>query len=239
MLNRIKAHITLPRISTVFAFQITPGTNLFKNLLFLLVLGLLSQGFTLALAESGDVYMQDQNRTIEFFDGAISKAPSGQPIGEINPRFIHHLTGVYLYCVLRNGSCPIILEGILETDIQTSKANGTAQCKNMLTFWQKWIANGFEQRVDYNLSTGHLNRYNEFKSLFRSRFLRCKDSVASAMGSSDDKTSYFSKRYGLQGSGYRALKKLVEFLRLLKDRETNVFIATGAYREAAEDLKKK
>lgn len=189
---------------------------------------------TLAFGDTG--YEQQQDGTIQFFeelqiaiDGTIKE---DKDLSKLEPKdkYIHHLTGIYLYCTLKNGVCPLILDSLLELDIINSQIEGKPTCPIMLSFWKKWIANGLEKRVDYSLSTGFIKKRFEFKQNVRPKYLKCSGTVTERVKPDLDLRTFIKERY-VQGSEQRQnLEKLISYLKAVKETVDDVFVKTGAYK---------
>jgi hypothetical protein len=149
-----------------------------------------------------------------------------------NERELYYLNGVYLYCTLKNGTCPYILETILETDILNSQIDGKASCPHTLRFWQEWIDNSFEDRVNYNLGTGFLTKYQDFKKNIRPRYLRCSATVEREIKNNTPSNDYISARYAPSSEVAHNVKRTLAYLTAIREEVPEVFIATGAYKVA-------
>lgn len=150
---------------------------------------------------------------------------------------LYYLNGVYLYCTLKNGACPLILDSVLETDIINSQIEAKAACPQMLLFWREWIDNGLEQRVDYGLGTGFVTKYFEFRSKIRPRYLKCSSSVENALVAGLPFNEFVTKRYAAGSEPRKSILKIVAYLKAIKEQVPDVFIATGAYKQQEKSQK--
>ncbi len=182
-----------------------------------------------------DGYGTTQDSTIAFFEEAESKrkslanGSSASP-ASLNDEQLNYLSGVYLHCAMKNSACPIILDAILEIDVMNSKLSGKNDCKNMLGFWNRWVKNEFEKRLNYSLQKG-LARYLEFKTKEMPRYVKCSKTIERETKSESGSVEYFKKRYGLDAPNSNHLSKLAKYLQIVKQKIPDVFVATGALKE--------
>ncbi|NLF25109.1 MAG: hypothetical protein GX589_05555, partial [Deltaproteobacteria bacterium] len=78
-------------------------------------------------------------------DGQLSNVP------KLDENSVLYLNAVYLFCSLRKGACPWILEALLETDIVNSRLNKSPDCPQMRSFWKLWGKNDLQRRHDYQI----------------------------------------------------------------------------------------
>ena len=179
------------------------------------------------------VYEKHQDELIDYFGGiqtAVANLPD-KPLETIPPLeidHIHNLTAVALYCTIKRGACPFLLQAIREVEVINSTLAGRATCPNMVAFWKRWIKNGFEDRVNYNISTGHLKKYIEFKNNQRKEFIHCSKTTAALLKDAPD--DFLEKRYAKGSPESEAIATTVLYMKGLRDRQINTFVATGAYK---------
>ncbi len=182
---------------------------------------------------SEDAYNEVQNTTIkkisDFHSGINARNLPAKKI-ELETREIYFLNGVYLYCTLKNGTCPYILETILETDILNSKIAGNSSCPHTLQFWREWIDNSFEERVNYNLGTGFLTKYQDFKKNVRPKYLRCSGTVERTINQNESIADFIGSRYTPGSDVGNNIKRTLGYLLALRQEVPEVFIASGAYK---------
>ncbi len=195
---------------------------------------ILSTITTLSSAFADQAYTVAQDGAIEKF-AAFAQGIENGNLAEtkitLSGQELYYLNGIYLYCTLKNGACPLVLDAILETDIFNSQLEGKAACPQMLLFWKEWIDNGLEQRVDYGLGTGFVTKYFEFRSTVRPRYLKCSGSVSNALTAGVPLKDFVSKRYATGSEPRKTILKTVAYLKALKEQVPDAFIATGAYKQ--------
>jgi hypothetical protein len=98
----------------------------------------------------------------------------------------------------------------------------------MKSFWKRYLENDFEERLKYNTSTGFVTKLNEFNAKERPRFVRCEESLKELFKTEQNAQSLFSSRYQSQSKPLRAIDDVLTLIRLLKEKQVNVFSATGA-----------
>lgn len=177
-----------------------------------------------------DGYQQEQDETIAYFDSLLEtiRTSNYANLTPLTPRMIHYLSGVYLYCSIKNGACPLVLEALLEADVILARVKQSSECPNLTAFWREWMSNEFEKRLDYTQNT-YLNRVLEFKARERPRYIKCRETVAYEIKSSDDNATFFAKRYRPESGNYKSIDKFSRFLKALKTQVQDVFSSSGAY----------
>ena len=180
-----------------------------------------------------DSYSASQNEAIAFFRqlaATTAKLSSGgtSTIAPPSDEAISYLTAVYLYCAVNSGTCPLVLDGILEADIVNSRSQGKASCPTMKRFWNAWVKNDFEERHKFMVKTSFINSYSQFNSQTRPKFLKCEDTIAKTISGISSADAFFRDRYR-QGSPQEKLAaKMTSLLEQIKEKVPNLFIAMGA-----------
>lgn len=185
--------------------------------------------------QNADEYADTQLSTVKFFEDLNSSIKSLSSGGSASPKYlnageIHYLTGVYLHCAMKNAACPMILDAILELDVIDAKLNNNNECKNLLALWDRWVKNDFEKRLNYSLTKG-LARFLEFKKNQRPRYLRCTKTVEEETKFTGSTADYFKKRYALDTPASTRVSKFLQYLHAIQEKQINVFVATGAYKQ--------
>ena len=198
-----------------------------------LALALMLTPFFSISGQAQTAYADSQDLAIKTFEKLGNELSSGTiPTESISfdDATLRYLSGVYLYCSIKNGICPLILNAILETDIIESQKNKKADCPNMLRFWRQWLNNGLEDRINYSLGTGFLTKYIDFKENTRPKYLKCSATVAQAIEPNTPLEEFAKARYENDSEHTKVISTIVAYLSALKDQVPDVFIATGAYK---------
>lgn len=182
-----------------------------------------------------DPYLVVQDAAIVFFakleqDIKSLRTGGSASVGVVSDQILNFLTGVYLYCIVNSGSCPYILDAILETDIINARLGKNNACPNMMKFWTQWVRNNMDTRHKYLMKTAHFNVTNDFNKNQRPAFILCEDTVKKAISDSAPNTDYFKRRYTDGSEPERAPTKLRLLLEKLKEEGIDVFKKTGAIR---------
>ncbi|MDZ4786197.1 MAG: hypothetical protein SGJ02_08990 [bacterium] len=196
--------------------------------------------FIYSSAYADIAYEQSQDGTIKTFESIITMIGDGtltESTAKISipDKDLHYLTGAYLFCTIKNGACPVILQAILETDIINSQLEKKESCSNMLRFWKHWVDNGFEDRLSYSLGTGFLSKYFDFKSNTRPKFLKCSATVKAQIKPDVSLSDFIKSRYEKSGESFKAINTLLGFTKALKTQGKDTFVATGAYKQKKEN----
>jgi hypothetical protein len=184
-------------------------------------------------AKRKDSYGEYQDEAISFFKqlaATTSKLSSGGSASVSPPsdEAMSYLTAVYLYCAVNSGTCPLVLDAILEADIVNSRSAGKASCPNMKRFWNTWVKNGFEDRHKFMVKTSHINLYSQFNSQTRPKYLKCDETVASVLSGIASSETFFRDRYRAGSPQEKLALKMTALLEQIKQKVPNLFIAMGA-----------
>lgn len=188
-------------------------------------------------------YNQVENDTLAYFQKFLNQIDSyrngsGTRIEPVGFQEMHYLTAVYLYCSMMNGVCPVVLEALFETDLINMRISPETKCNNLMHFWDRWIKNEFEQRLDYGIKTAYITKVTEFRKNVRPKFIRCSDTVKAIIKANPNTQSFFNARYA-PGSPVRTrLEQMLQLLDNLKTRKVDVFVTTGAVQPQKESAKK-
>jgi hypothetical protein len=134
-----------------------------------------------------------------------------------------YLSVLYLHCVSRAGTCPFILDSILEADVIASRESGSRRCPLMKSFWKNWLALQLEERGKFLVSVATGLQMAAFNSNERPRYVDCKPTVEAIL---DDKES-LATRYGPETSTSKSVTQLVALLKEVKEGRIDIFASTG------------
>lgn len=197
-------------------------------------------------ARSGEIVLSDmsggqfgssvqagQQQTLEHYKQLfqfVSNAKGGNlgrpPIpGE---KVIWYLGGVYLYCVIREGTCPYILDTILEVDVANARLDKSDKCPSMVGFWKTYLGNGMEDRHKYQTKTGYLSMTVDFNQKVRPKYVKCQQTVRAENSGGTSDQEYFKLRYRQSSQIIESMQRTLKYLEAIKAANVNVFIETGA-----------
>lgn len=186
-----------------------------------------------------DPYMVSQDAALALFKSMegiakqLSQAGTTSSLA-VSDDVVNYLTGVYLYCSIRNGTCPVVLEALFEIEVINARSSGKSECSVLPRFWKIWVKNDMEKRQEYSIATGFLDASQKFKDEVRPKYVRCNESLGQELGGAGNITSFFKDRYR-EGTRAAALPgKMVALIELLKAKVPNVFYATGAMKPPSE-----
>jgi hypothetical protein len=169
-----------------------------------------------------DPYQLAQDNSIAYFknfESALSSNGATQPA--LSSAELLHLNGLYLFCSLQSGTCPEVLDAILEIDIFNSGKSGKADCPVMKSFWKSWISNGLEKRHQHKVKIGQMEATTDFKKNVLPKYLRCTTTVQTELS-----TTPITKRYGSGSLAKTAVSNTRQKLEQLKAQVPDVFAAT-------------
>lgn len=178
--------------------------------------------------EKGNSPEMIQAQGIEYIQGIFNEIKSGKLPSPttLDSKKLNYLASVYLYCTLTNGTCPLPLEALLELDLLHAHSNKNSQCPILTQFWTYWLKNNYEKLVEYNLKTGHMSAASRFKKDVRPRYVRCQETVSDILGQTATAPGGFSARFAEGGTGQKTLSNFLDFLKLIKQNNINVFATT-------------
>ena len=180
-----------------------------------------------------DPYRVSQDAALTLFktmDSRVSQLAGGASASplDVPDNVINYLTGAYLFCTVRSGTCQLPLDALLEIDVINARLNRSGECPVLTRFWKAWVKSDMEKRQEYSIPTGLLEPSQKFRDEVRPRFIRCRDTLKQETSGSNDNAVYFKDRYR-EGARSAALPgKMVAFIEMLKAKVPNVFLATGA-----------
>lgn len=179
-------------------------------------------------------YQTHQDRVIEIFTGVRDGLSSPLNIAEITvPRDgIIFLNAVYLHCAVARGTCPLVLEALLNLDVLHAAKSGTFECPNLTQFWRSWLENQMEDRHKYMVRTSHIQTTASFNSLERPKYIKCKETVQQILGSNAQGSAVVGKRFAANTDAQQNIAQMVEYLLAVKQKIPNIF---GAIQNSAPD----
>lgn len=184
--------------------------------------------------QSGTIELQSESKKDSYAAGAeelrlfltnLQSAVSGgypSQIENIKDDGVHYLTAMYLYCSIKTGVCPFFLDSLLEADVINSRLNNKAQCKNLRSFWKRYLANDMETRHQHATKIGFLTETGNFNNKERPKYIKCEGTVAAQIKGQSSAEEFFRKRY-TDKSKLEAINQSIEFVNALEEKKINVF----------------
>lgn len=149
------------------------------------------------------------------------------PVNAFSKEPLNFLAATYLYCTNKNGTCPMILEGVFEIDLINAAIAKNNECPNMRTFWAIWLKSEMNKRKNFKVTLGKMDEVNRFEKTVYPKFVKCKDKVKEELAKMTSADQFFRKRYK-DGSHERNIAlRVAEYISELKKKNVNVFSATG------------
>jgi hypothetical protein len=165
-------------------------------------------------------YFNDFSATLETL-----RTTGSAQLQPLNDAAINHLVGVYLYCTVRSGACPLVLDGILEIDVVNAKNGATELCPTMERFWKTWLKGDMEKRLNFLVRTAHMNTTSEFTRVQRPRYLKCRDTVKQEIAGAKPAKDFFATRYSEANGPDKKVRRLASLLVELKTKVPNTLEA--------------
>jgi len=176
-----------------------------------------------------------QDEAIAHFQSLVDGVKQGKAGSALmSERALLHLNAVYLLCAVNQGTCPLVLNGILESDILTSRVTGKVDCPNMKKFWHLWIQNDMEKHYQYMAKTAFVNEAAEFQRTQRPRYIRCSATVKEALDSqkAGDIANFIKGRYKGDDHPFAGTLRL---LQQMKSRYPNIMSEIGGAKLQPKD----
>ncbi|RIL03051.1 MAG: hypothetical protein DCC75_13085 [Proteobacteria bacterium] len=175
----------------------------------------------------------NQDQAIEYFN-KLSAISDGLAQGSIsapesmNEDILFYLTGVYLYCAVNSGTCPLILDAMAEAETIRSVVSGSVECSGLKKFWKLWVKNGMEDRHKYLVKTAYMRAHNDFNAKERPKYIKCDDLIKGRMAGMSSKEAFLKQRYAPGSAAKESITKVAQLLEQIKAKRINVFVATGS-----------
>jgi len=186
-----------------------------------------------------DPYFENQDEAIEFFQG-LGRTMAGLARGEmtrapeVKDGALMHVAAAYLLCSIKRGICPDYLEALREVDVINAALGGGTRdpngaCPTMRRFWQQWINNDSQKKMEYQVHMSHMRARNDFNQKKLPAFVppgcdaAVKELAAQAGG---DRTGFFSKRYQGEKNPQKAAANVEAMLKLFKQKNVHLFSST-------------
>jgi len=137
---------------------------------------------------------------------------------ELTPADVSYMSVAYLYCVVQRGTCPFILETILDADLEASLSSGVAGCTTMKRFWKEWLRSALDERAKFLLSVSSGLKLAAFNSQERPRYVQCSSTVAELMAPQNN----LSARFGSAGTSRAAHASFKQFIEELHTSKVDI-----------------
>ena len=134
-----------------------------------------------------------------------------------------YLSVLYLYCSVKNGPCPFILETVLDADIALSRVDNRVTCALTNRFFKSYLAHGLDERGKYLFSLTQGLEMAKFNTSERPRFVECKETVSAIMADKE----VLAQRFGSKGTEAQSVAAFLTLLSEVKEQKVDIFVATG------------
>lgn len=176
-------------------------------------------------------YEAGQEASISLFQSLLTETVSGSAAAhKVTSEAMRHLAGAYLYCASKQGSCPVILDGLLEVDIANARVAGEASCPVLEQFWRSYTAWDFSKRESYLRGVGQTEIATTFAKEKLPRYQMCKQAVAEAL--KQDKAARTA-------AAKKNLANAAFLLKQFKQKVPNIFAALGIAEQSQNSGEKK
>lgn len=190
-----------------------------------------------------NTYNLDQEYVINYFKEIVSATEhfSSNSNEKLNTTFIEltdsqllYYASAYLYCITKKGTCPFLLNALLESDLmllcnfENKKCQRPKKvaCRNMTRMWKIWIDNDLEQRLNHNIPIGLMGKNNDFKQNEFPKYLKCSQTLLPEVKAALKNKNYIKKRYKSVDIK-EDIEKTISFLKAIKKNIGNIIVAQG------------
>ena len=144
-------------------------------------------------------------------------------VTELDAPTASYLSVLYLYCTVKKGPCPFILETLLDSDIITARSEKTTTCTSMTRFFKGYLSNALDDRAKFLYSVTQGLEMANFNTQSRPRFIECRETVAAIV---EDKEAV-AQRFGEKGTSVATVEAFNSLLKDVKSEKTDIYVATG------------
>lgn len=147
----------------------------------------------------------------------VGKAP------ELDQNAASYLSVLYLYCSVKNGPCPFILETALDADIALSLADNRVSCALTNRFFKSYLSQGLDERGKYLFSLTQGLEMAKFNAAERPRFVECKETVSAIIADKE----VLAQRFGAKGTAAQSVAAFRTLVSEVQEQKVDIFVATG------------
>lgn len=212
--------------------------NLTTRFLFLLIFPLILHAQQPPSVQQGEILFEEEEKELGYSDiqrMAIQKLNTFvSSIGEREPslptfsdRELNYFSAAYLFCTVRKGNCPMILQTLFEVDLVKSVQTQQDICPNLTGLWKYWIENDMERRMELDVPIGLIDKYQRFKKQARPKFIKCKETIQAVRERSPQGAEFFRNRYGGDSPQRKEILKAIALLQALEKKKINLFTSQG------------
>lgn len=144
-------------------------------------------------------------------------------VAQLDPPTASYLSVLYLYCTVKQGPCPFILETVLDSDIIAARSEKASTCPSMTRFFKGYLSNGLDERAKFLYSLTQGLEMATFNTESRPRFIECKETVAAIL---EDK-EVVAQRFGATGTSRASVEAFISLLKDVKSQKTDLYAALG------------
>ena len=177
-----------------------------------------------AYAESVDTSIA-YLKTLTSIQDQIKAGKTPNAPERVSEATLFYLTGLYLYCIERSGTCPIIADTLLEVEILRRAFAKDDSCSSMIKFWELWRDNQMEDRARHAVPIGEVAKLDKFNRESLPIYASCgKGRITNEQIT----LTALSEKYKNSPSRASLASSLLKIIEGLKEKGINVFSATGA-----------
>lgn len=144
-------------------------------------------------------------------------------VPDLDQNTVSYLSVLYLFCSVKRGPCPFILETLLDSDIAMARADKESKCPLTKRFFKSYVSQSLDERAKFLFSLTQGLEMAKFNTNERPRFVECKETVSAIIADKE----LLSQRFGQQGSAVASVTEFRILLSEIKEQKVDIFVATG------------
>lgn len=151
-------------------------------------------------------------------------ASSGEgKVPDLDQNTVSYLSVLYLFCSVKRGPCPFILETVLDSDIAVARADKEVTCPLTKRFFKSYVSQSLDERGKFLFSLSQGLEMAKFNTNERPRFVECTETVSAIIADKE----VLSQRFGEKGSAVGSVAEFRALLSEIKEQKLDIFVATG------------
>jgi hypothetical protein len=168
----------------------------------------------------------DAQDRLEAWSGQLLAAIKGGgegTVAELDSPTADYLSVLYLYCTVKQGPCPFILETVLDSDIIAARSDKATKCASMTRFFKGYLSNALDERAKFLYPLTQGLEMATFNTQSRPRFIECRETVTAIL----EDHEVVAQRFGERGTALGTLEAFKTLVQDVKSHKIDIYVATG------------
>ena len=190
-----------------------------------------------------DPYLVNQDAAIDYFEKlsqAVDALAKGEPakLGTLSDGALLHVAAGYLYCSVKKGTCPKYLQALREIDVINAVSSGSVAkvdlskkdgglCPTMSRFWEVWLANDMQKRMDFQVHVSHMRMRADFAQKSLPGYLPAGcEAMVQGLASQASPAEFFKARYQPGSPERGAISEVAGMLKFFREKKVHLLQET-------------